>query len=856
MLIQTFHCIFILAVAAAQEPPPAEPDRTALPSLAWSPPARWPQEALARGEEGSVRLRLQLDAAGRVAQSEILASSSPAFEQAMAEVLDELRFHPARDAGGRAAPSVIEYVHRFTLEQIPTVAIGGRVRLAGGETELAGAQVEARSPDLPDQGSIQVQSASDGSFELFDLRPGRWILTATAPGLRSDELEVLVKPGERVDVRLFLAAQRQDLTEDAGESMTIYGERLEPELTERRLNAASVRFLPGTGGDVVRAVQTQPGVARTPFNSGTLLVRGTPADATAFNLGGTRIPLIFHFGGLSTAVNGDLLEELRFLPGSYGTRYGRRMGGLVELVPRSSPVEQSAGYASLDLLQTTLKHDQRLGPRTSLSLSVRRSYFDLLLSPLVNIDPSWTVRLPGYTDAQLHLLHEPRSGGVFSSMLLASEDHFSFTALSEGGAPEVSKLDLRFFRGWASWTRPLGNAWALELTGMLGPERTIASLEGEEQAREQATRGQARLELNRPVLEGGSFGWRLGLDLEFALDEAFAYNTSELGGFYLYAEDEAGKQNLLMPAVYLEQVQRAGDLTVIPGVRVDWLRSSEGYRAGMIDPRVRLRWDFASSSSIHAGAGRYSQFPLSREFTDNGTGNPDLGPEHADQLSLGAEHRFSPELSVEGVAYLSLLDQLVVGHDDRFTFELAPPPMAPFDLGEYANDGTGRVYGLELLTRYEDPNWFAFAALTLSRSTRLERPDGEPGLFEYDQPYTITVLGSRTLPRGWRLGARGRLTAGNPYTPITNRIYDQAEQGWLPVFADGNTSRLPPWASLDVRGDKQWTFRAWALTLYVDVQNLTNRQNVELLTFAPDFSQELRVVGLPILPTFGLRGDW
>ena len=59
-----------------------------------------------------------------------------------------------------------------------------------------------------------------------------------------------------------------------------------------------------------------------------------------------------------------------------------------------------------------------------------------------------------------------------------------------------------------------------------------------------------------------------------------------------------------------------------------------------------------------------------------------------------------------------------------------------------------------------------------------------------------------------------------------------------------------------MRADKQWTFRSWALTLYIDVQNLTNRQNVELLTFSPDFSQELRVVGLPILPTFGLRGDW
>jgi hypothetical protein len=714
--------------------------------------------------QGAVRLRLELDAAGRVVQSEILASSSPAFEQAMAELLEEIRFHPARDAGGRAVPSVIEYVHRFTLEQRPTVAIGGRVRLAGGETELAGARVEASSPDRPDEDAIVVQSAADGSFELFDLPPGRWVLIGTAPGLRSDELEVVVEPGERVEVRLFLAQARQELAEEAGETMIIFGDRLEPELTERRMDAAQVRFLPGTGGDVVRAVQTQPGVARTPFNSGTLLVRGTPADATAFQP--RRHPHPPHL-----PLRGPLHRRQRrparraALPArQLRRRYGRRMGGLVELVPAPRPSRRAPATPP-----STCSRPPCCTTRSWARAPPSASPFAAATSTCCS--RPWSTSTPPGTCA-CRATPTPSSTCCTSPAPGERSAPCSWPARttspsrpSPRAARPRSAARPSLLRAWASWTRPLGEAWELELTGMLGPERTVATLEDEEQAREQATRGQARLELNRPVLAGGSFGWRLGLDLEFALDEAFAYNTSELGGFYLYAEDEAGEQDLLMPAVYLEQVQKAGDLTVIPGVRVDGLRSSEGYRASAIDPRVRLRWDLASSSVIHAGAGRYSQFPLSREFTDNGTGNPELGPEHATQLSLGAEHRFSPELSLEGVAYLSLLDRLIVGHDDRFTFELAPPPMAPFDLGEYANDGTGRVYGLELLTRYEDPVWFAFAALTLSRSTRLERPDGEPGLFEYDQPYMITVLGSRSLPRGWRLGARGRLNRRQPLHP-------------------------------------------------------------------------------------------
>lgn len=852
-------------VARAQEPPspdadapPADPLEASpvMPTLAWAPVIPWPQEALAVGEEGHVRLRLTLDEDGRVVAFEVVDSSAPSFGEAVGPYVPELRFTPARDTAGRPARAVIEYVHRFTLDQQPVVAIEGRVRLAGSDAAFVGAEVVARSVERPELPAATVRSGEDGRFELFDLSPGRWTLTAYAPGHRADELELDVLPGERVEVRLLVIPDVEATTGEAGETMIIFGDRLQPELTERRLDPSLVRVLPGTGGDVVRAIQTQPGVARTPFNSGALLVRGTPSDATAFNLGGTRIPIIFHFGGLSTAVNGDMLEELRFLPGSYGVRHGRRLGGLVELVPRSEPIAETQGYAAIDLLQATVMHDQVLGPRNSLSLSVRRSYFDLLLSPLVNIDPSWSVRLPGYSDAQLHLLHKGEGGATFSGMLLGSEDHLSFRTTSEEGASEESRLDLRFFRGWGSWTRPIGNAWEVELTGMLGPERMFATLEDEEKAREQATRAQGRVEFNRPVLTGGAFGWRIGLDLELAVDDTFAYSTSDLAGFYLYAEDEEGEQSFILPGLYFEQVQRAGRLTLVPGVRWDGIYSSEGYRSSAVDPRVRMQVELASTTFLDAGAGLYSQFPAPREITDNGVGNPDLGPERAAQLTMGVKHQVSPEFRLEGVAYLSLLDELIVGHDDRFTFELAPPPMAPFDLGDYANDGTGRVLGTELVAHYEDERWIAFAAFTLSRSVRQERPDGPESLFEYDQPVVITVMGSRSLPRGWRLGARGRLTEGNPYTPIRNRIYDQAAQGWVPVFSEGTTERLAPWASLDVRADKQWTFRAWALTLYVDVQNTTNRQNAELLTFSPDFSEELVVVGLPILPTFGLRGDW
>ncbi len=851
--------LLIGALAWGQDAPPPAPlaaPASRLPELAWSPRPRWTQESLARGAPGEALLRLQIDDQGRVIGFELLSASSPDFEAMARALAPELRFQPALDPSGRPTAAVIEYRHRFLLERAPTVSIAGRVQLAGQDRPLEGVRVLAIPAQGGPEASVERQTGPDGRFELLDLPPGSYLLRAIAPGLRSDELEIEVRAGEVVEVRLYPQPAPPLREEGPGEELIVTGERLQPELTERRLDAREIRRIPGTGGDIVRAIQTLPGVARTPFNSGTLLVRGTPTDSTALLMGGTRLPLVYHFGGLATAINGDMLEELRFLPGAWGVPYGRRMGGLIDLVPRAEPSDEARGYAAVDLLQSTLFQDLPTGPRSSISLSLRRSYFDALLSPVVNLDPDARLRLPGFTDGQLHYRRRGDRGGRLGLMLLGSEDHLSYRSLTAEGEEGDSRLYIRFLRLWARSSTPLGMGWHLESGGTVGPESTRAVLEGKTIGRDRGLRGHARVEINRPLLPGAAFGWRFGADLELSVDDRFRYAVNDLAGFYAFAEDERGRDDLFMPGLWFEQAQRAGALTFIPGLRWDAMLTRRGYQARALDPRARLRWDIDPRLVLSVGGGRYSQFPQHREFSDQGIGNPKLGPEHADQLAVGLEARPREGLSFESTAWLSMIAELVVGHEDRFVFELSPPPMAPFDLGNYANAGVGRAYGLELLGRFEQAPWSASASLSLSRSARRERPDGDWTLFEYDQPYAVHLLGSRALPKGWTVGTRARLIAGNPYTPVGNRIYDQGEQAWLPVFDMDERARLPPWMSLDARVDKQWTFRRWALTGYLDVQNLTNRRNVELLAWSFDFREELHIVGLPILPTFGLRGDW
>jgi hypothetical protein len=213
-------------------------------------------------------------------------------------------------------------------------------------------------------------------------------------------------------------------------------------------------------------------------------------------------------------------------------------------------------------------------------------------------------------------------------------------------------------------------------------------------------------------------------------------------------------------------------------------------------------------------------------------------------------------MSVEVTAFWNELHDLVSGREDVFRFFTGPPPVGPFDTGAYANDGTGRVVGVETLARVDTERTLAFASLTLSRSTRTDRPGDEVTLFRYDQPYTLNILASRELKKNRRLGLRLRSSSGYAYTPVINRIYDLDRRQFVPIYGESDEGRLPPFFSLDIRFDKEWVLRKFNLSAYIDLQNATNSTNPEIMSWNYDYSEEQPFQSNPTLPAFGLKIEW
>jgi hypothetical protein len=117
----------------------------------------------------------------------------------------------------------------------------------------------------------------------------------------------------------------------------------------------------------------------------------------------------------------------------------------------------------------------------------------------------------------------------------------------------------------------------------------------------------------------------------------------------------------------------------------------------------------------------------------------------------------------------------------------------------------------------------------------------------------LTALAAYDLGKGFDIGGRVRYTTGYPRTPVIGAFYDARRDLYEPVLGAKNTERIPDFVELDVRFAKRWSIGSSELETYLDIQNVTHRDNPEEIAYSPDYSERRYVSGLPILPLVGAR---
>ena len=304
-----------------------------------------------------------------------------------------------------------------------------------------------------------------------------------------------------------------------------------------------------------------------------------------------------------------------------------------------------------------------------------------------------------------------------------------------------------------------------------------------------------------------------------------------------------------MPAAYLAlDFEPTDGLHLIPGIRTD-LFTGEGLNELTADPRLVARAEVSEDLTFKGGVGLFHQPPEAFQVAQD-LGNTGLSVPRALHSSLGAEVQLSEafELDITG---FRLERKNLISVSRNVQTEGATIETERFD-----DTREERSVGMEVLLRHKPVgDLFGWIAYTLSRTERREAKALPWTRHTLDQPHVLTLVASYDLGGGWEIGTRARLVSGNPVTPIEGCVDDLDTDQCEAIRGDPKSDRLPPFFQVDARVDRRWTFDTWILSAYLDLMNVTNQTNSEFLQWDHRFREQRFIPGVPILPSFGIKGE-
>jgi TonB family protein len=855
-----------------------------------------------------VGLLLDIDVEGAVTHAQVSEPAGPGFDEAALAAIREARFSPA-EVDGQPSPIRLRFVLHFNprveidagivdgggvpdagtshdvapdMEVMASdgaapaepraVILRGRARERGTRAPIAGAELSVVIRDAHGvvQGAGAIAGETDGAgFFAIRLTPPAGIPGA---GLRVTLADANHEPCVR-DLDAGALTGGADTTPIAidwscllpvrrgpGYETVVTAAPRNPEVPRHALTQAEARSVPGTMGDPLRAVQSLPGVARAPFGTGMLVVRGASPNDSGVFLDGVQVPLLYHFLVGPSVIPAGLIDQIDFYPGGFGARIGRLSAGAVDVTTRAAPNDRWQGNLEISPLDASLLVSAPIAPRTTVTLGARRSLIDQLLPKLVPEKPGTTfaTAVPRYWDYQGRIAHDFANGDKLSLLAFGSDDQLDIVAADPNRRIEFGN-HIAFHRVLLSWTTHFAGITSRFEPTYGGGDATFAA------SSDHGTITYQRLYLRQELARdlGRHLNLALGLDGLLSWDKAdfdilFPREGRSFG--VAKAERTISRRSFFdwSPAPWLEARWKVTDwLKVVPGVRVDpyFILNT---RRWSVDPRLALHIALRPTTGLRAGAGVFQQLPEPR-YLDLEFGNVNLAMVRADQYFLGIDHQWSDALRISATAFALWRRHIPVPSSERVS-----------------STGRSRARGIELLVRHRlARHFYGWLAYTLSRAEQsadfaeeiesgLASPRGatqDEGAGQsyrratFDQTHNLVAIASYRRD-SWEFGARLRLVSGRPTTPIAGAFADLDFASFTPERGAPFSRNRPMFSQLDLRIERTFTFDLFQLGLFLDVQNALNAENPEEITYDYRYRKSATVRGLPILPLLGLRGNF
>lgn len=634
--------------------------------------------------------------------------------------------------------------------------------------------------------------------------------------------------------------------------------------------------------DIVKTLQTLPGVAAGNELMSGLYVHGGDGNDNLFLLDGVPLYNISHFGGFFSSFNTDVVQSLDFYKSGFPARYGGRLSSVVDVETEEGGFNEYHGGVSLGAIDGRIHLS---GPivkdRCSFNLGYRRSWMDIVTKPLI----AWANRRNA---------DGPDSDGSYAMSDLNARVTYKFSGRSRLNASvywgrdrlrasmeeeENGFTSLGINTVWgslacsAAWDYKVSDALKGKLLGYYSRSGSDVSYDFKVSQKVQG--GESGMGMDDSNA-GSVYDIGLKYDADWYPGASHHVRFGGAAVWHGYGTERNYTQSTIIP--YMEPVvSRGGDdsschaiepsayiedeiflrynLTFNAGVRLSaFVNGSEAWWSA--EPRAAMKWLIYKDLCTKLSYTRMSQYNhlVSAMYIDLPTNSwmpstKGAGPMVSDQVAGGLY--FTPGRFIVNLEGWYKTMRGILSYNGANAFY---PPLVNWE--KSFTSGRGESYGLEFEGTYRGKEIELSVYYTLGWSWReFQAYSAFPFPDHNDNRHKINITGSWKISEGVSLFFNWNYHTGNRITLPSHVVIGPEGDTGLVFQAPYNAS-LPDYHRLDAGLDiEKRTRRGNKLGINVSVYNLYNHLNASfaMLVRGSDGKYSGMAYGLiPIIPTFSI----
>lgn len=761
---------------------------------------------------------------------------------------------------------------------------------------VSGFVTDSLSGETIISGSVHEKTTNVGTFTnnygffSLEIPVGKSTLAFSYMGYKTILIALDIQKDSVLNVKMVGKQLKEVVVEGRRDETGVHGVHM----SAVTINVDQVKTLPVIMGesDVVKVLQLLPGVKGGTEGSSGMYVRGGGPDQNLFLLDGTPLYNVNHMFGFFSAFDANAIKSVTLYKGDFPARFGGRLSSVVDVRLKDGNNKKIHGNGSIGLVSSKLFLE---GPvfnsNTTFAISGRRTYFDLLLQPIIKSVSSYSTGTPvsaGYFfyDLSGKVTHRfsDRDNIVFSGY---SGDDVIYANMPVSLGSNKMNWYWGNMIGALKWNHIINNKLFVNTSLAYTRYRFDLAIEST------INKNLPEEESMKLMFNTGIHDWSGKVDFDYSPNHNHSvkfgtnalYHTfipsvtsfqSKFEGTKLDTAFGGGNINAMEIMNYCEDNYTVNDrLSLNLGLHHS-LFNVQGQTYNNIQPRTSLRYLLTDNLSIK---GAYSYMTQNIHLLSNNNislptdlwvpTTKRIAPMYAQQVAGGVFYNLLNlfDVSVEG--YYKAMDNLLE-YKDGASFANFGSTNTTWE--DKVVMGRGWSYGAELLVKKDVGATTGWVSYTWAKAERLFNKPGQELNFgnvfpdRFDIRHSISVVLSHKFSETFDIGAVWVYSSGKAGTlamqnyPLEKVQNMQNEYSMYSDFgqtggyiSSRNNYRFPEYHHLDLsfnwHKQKKHGVRTWSIQLY-NVYNQLNADYLYVDSYNPRGPMLKKLTMFPFIPSF------